>query len=33
MNTFIDVLFHALLFVAVLSTCLLVAELRATLRR
>jgi len=33
MNTFIDLLFHALLFVAVLSTGLLVAELRGTMRR
>jgi len=28
MNTFIDLFFHALLFVAVLSTGLLIAELR-----
>ena len=33
MNTFIDLLFHALLFVAVLSTSLLFAELRGMTRR
>jgi hypothetical protein len=32
-NTFIDLLFHALLFVAVLSTGLLMAELRGIARR
>jgi hypothetical protein len=33
MNTFIDLLFHVLLFVAALSTGLLVAELRGITRR
>jgi hypothetical protein len=33
MNTFIDLLFHILLFVATLSTGLLIVELRATTRR
>jgi len=33
MNTFIDLFFHALLFLAVFSTGLLIAELRATTRR
>jgi len=33
MNTFIDLFFHALLFIAVLSTGLLIAELRGTMRR
>ena len=32
-NTFIDLLFHMLLFVAVLSTGLLMAELRGIARR
>lgn len=32
MNTFVDLLFHALVFVALLSTGLLVAELRDMMR-
>jgi len=33
MNTFIDLLFHALLLLAVFSTGLLIAELRGMMRR
>jgi hypothetical protein len=33
MNTFIELFFHALLFIAVLSTGLLMAELRGMTRR
>jgi|GEM_PF-6909612 len=32
MNTFIDLFFHALLFIAVFSTGLLIAELRGDAR-